>query len=104
MIVKIDQDAIDSLRETIDSDIDHAEYVRVYVTSSCCKGPSFGLTLDDLNEDDLLDDSKSVPFIISREAYEQVGDIVIETSGKGYKIESVNPPESKCGSCGCGKW
>ena len=56
MIVKTNQDIIEAFRASIDSEYDNAEYVRIYVKSSCCKGPSFGLTLDDITEDDLKDD------------------------------------------------
>jgi len=103
MIVKTNQEIIEAFRASIDSEFDNAEYVRIYVKSSCCKGPSFGITLDDITEDDLKDDSSDVTFIMSKEAYDQAGDVVIESSGEGYSIESVVKPESECGSCGCGK-
>jgi hypothetical protein len=62
-------------------------------------GPSFGLTLDELSENDLKDETNDVTFIMAKDIYEQVGDIQVELSGGGYMVRPVEQSASDCGSC-----
>lgn len=36
---------------------------------------------------------------MSKEIYEQVGDVVVELTGGGYLVKPVAQGESSCGSC-----
>lgn len=100
MKIQTNKETIDAIKTLIEGQVDQPGNVRVYVAGMGCGGPSFGLTLDEVNDgEDLLDNSNEINFIMAKEIHDQVGDVIVEQSGTGYLVKPVNQVESACGSC-----
>lgn len=103
MKVSTNQDTIDAIKEVIKGQPGAPSVVRVYLAGTGCSGPSYGLSLDEAKETDLVDESNDIVFIMDQDLYNQVGEMKIEFLGNGYHVIPVNQPEAACGSCsGCG--
>jgi Fe-S cluster assembly iron-binding protein IscA len=103
MKVLTNQDTIDAIKEVVKQQPDFPGTVRLYLAGMGCSGPSFGLSLDEAKETDLVDDSNEIVFIMDKDLFDQVGEMKVEFLGNGYQVIPVNQPESSCGSCsGCG--
>lgn len=103
MKVKVDVAAMDKLNETLKNYPDRPDIIRIYLAGMGWGGPSFGLALDEQNENDLVDESSGIKFIIEKGLYEDHGDFIIEQVGNGFKVAPVNlAASSGCGGCsGC---
>lgn len=102
MKVQTNQETLEAISKIIDQSEEQNDNIRIYVAGTGCGGPSFGLTLDQISDTDVIDDSNSVKFVMSKEVHEQVGDIVVELTTGGYLVKPVNEVESACGSCSGG--
>jgi len=102
MRVQTNDKTIEAIKEVMAKQEDQAKNIRIYIAGMGCSGPSFGMTLDEATEGDLIDDTQEVSFILSKEIHDKMGDMVVELTEGGYLVRPVNPPESACGSCGGG--
>lgn len=103
MKVETNQGTIRELQGILDEHEDAPRNVRFYKESSCCGGDKFGIVVDEVYEDDVIDEYQDLNFIMDEELYEEVGDMIIEYIGNGFFVEPLNKKESKCGSCHKGK-
>jgi len=99
MKVQTNQETVDAIKGIVEQQADQPGNVRIYIAGMGWSGPSFGLTLDELSENDLKDDANDVTFIMAKDIYEQIGDIMVELSGGGYMVRPIQQSESECGSC-----
>ena len=103
MKVLADKFAIDRLNEILQQYSDKPNTVRIYVAGMGWGGPSFGLALDEQNENDFIYEETDVKFIMEKDLYNQYGDIVIESAGQSFRVVPKNMAgDSACGGCsGC---
>jgi len=99
MKIQTNQETVEAIKGIVKQQADQPSNVRIYIAGMGWSGPSFGLTLDELSENDLQDDTNDVTFIMAKDIYEQIGDIMVELSGGGYMVKPVQQAESACGSC-----
>lgn len=99
MKTETNQGTIRELQAILDAHEDAPRNVRFYRENSCCGGESFGIVVDELYDDDVVDVYQDLNFIMDQELYEEVGDMIIEYIGNGFFVEPVKKKESKCGSC-----
>jgi len=102
MKIQTNDATIEAIKKVMEGQGDQPQNIRIYVAGMGCSGPSFGLTLDEKAEGDLVDDSNDVTFLLAKDIHDQMGDIIVELTEGGYLVRPVNPPESACGSCGGG--
>ena len=102
MKVAITAEAAEAIKQIANQHEDKPNNVRVYVAGMGWSGPSFGLALDEQKEDDLLDDSNEVKFIMEKDLYETFGDITIDQTPRGFTVTPSKTQDSACGSCGGG--
>ena len=81
--------------------------IRIMLTPGGCSGPSLGMALDALQENDQEFDDRGVKFVIETALYEKskpiMVDYVTSEMGSGFNITSSLPVmPSSCGSsCTC---
>ncbi len=104
MKVQINQETLNAMKSVIEANSEQPDNIRIYIAGMGWSGPSFGLTLDEFNkEEDLIDESNEIKFLMSKDVYNTVGDMLIELSNGGYIVRPVNATDSGgCSSCsGC---
>ena len=100
MKIKTNQETVDAIKALLEQQKDQADNVRIYIAGMGWGGPSFGLTLDELNkEDDLVDESQEVKFLMAKDIYDQVGDMLVELTAGGYLVKPLGQSDADCGSC-----
>ncbi len=103
MKIQTNQETIEAIKKIIETQAEHPDNIRIYVAGKGCSGPSFGLSLDDINqEEDLTYTESDVNFVMSKEIYAEVGDMSVLCVEGGYMVKPVVAKESACGSCGGG--
>jgi hypothetical protein len=100
MKIETNQGTIRELQGILDENEDLPRNIRFYRDETECGKDQFGIVVDDLFEDDLVDAYQDLNFIMDAELYEEVGDMIIEFIGNGFFVEPVQKKASKCGSCG----
>lgn len=90
MKTETNQGTIRELQAILDENSDMPRNIRFYKECSCPKSGKFGIVLDDIYEDDLVDEYQDLKFIMDRDLYEKVGDMIIEYIGNGFFVEPVN--------------
>lgn len=103
MKVLADKAAIDRLNEILEQYTDKPKTIRLYIAGMGWGGPSFGLALDEQKENDILDESTGVKFIIEKDLYDQFGDFSIQSVGQGFRVSPASSSDDDaCGGCsGC---
>ncbi len=102
MKVQTTQVTIDAIKAVIEQQESAPNNVRIYIAGMGWSGPSFGLTLDELKEDDVKDDSNDVTFIMSKDLHDQLGDMLVDYAQGGYLVRPVVYQDSGCSSCAGG--
>ncbi|MDN5352608.1 MAG: iron-sulfur cluster insertion protein [Clostridiales bacterium] len=103
MYIATNQETCEKIGEVLAAQADKPQNIRIFIAGMGCSGPSFGLGLDDANEQDLVETVNGVNFVLEKSVYDTVGEIKIEWVGNGYSVQPVNPQPSSCGSCSsCG--
>jgi Fe-S cluster assembly iron-binding protein IscA len=87
------------IEKIITAKTDQPSSVRIYVAGMGWSGPSFGIALDELKDEDKSYDFEGVNFIMEGSLHDQFGDFKVEYSGGGYMVVPVNQEPSDCGSC-----
>lgn len=103
MKIETNKETVDAISAIIsEQEDDNGSKVRLYVAGFGWSGPSFGLALDEQGENDLVDSSNEVTFIMDKDLHEQFGDIKVESQGEGFVVMPVGQEALDCGSCaGC---
>jgi Fe-S cluster assembly iron-binding protein IscA len=103
MYIATNQETCDKIGEVLASQADKPQNIRIFIAGMGCSGPSFGLGLDNINEDDLTEVINGVNFVLEKSVYDTVGEIKVEWVGNGYSVQPVVVAPSACGSCtSCG--
>lgn len=99
MKIEINEQSIEAITEIAGQHDDKPNNIRIYVAGMGCSGPSFGLALDEVKEEDLAYETSGVKFLMNKDLVDQFGDIKVEQTPRGFVVEPVNKQESACGSC-----
>lgn len=104
MKVTLPQSAVDLLKDVISDRSNEPSTIRIYFVGFGCCGASFGIALDEKNEQDIQYDIDGLCFIMNKDQYEKYGDVTISEVGDGFVISVEKTPEGggNCGACsGC---
>lgn len=95
---------IEAIQEVMTGQEGAPKSVRIFVAGMGCSGPTLGLALDAKKDNDVVDDTNDITFVMEKELYDKMGEIKVEFMGEGYLVAPVVQAESACGSCGgsCG--
>lgn len=97
MKIQTNQETIDAIKTVMEGQ--ELSNIRIYIAGAGCSGPSFGLTLDKEGVKDVKNEEHGVSFLMVKDIYDQVGDMIVELASGGYIVKPVNSTESSCGSC-----
>ena len=74
---------------------DNPQTIRIDLHSTGCCDSSLGLSLDEIQENDLIQEIERLTFVINPEIYELVGEVTIsyvdEKGKKGFVMSSSKP-------------
>ncbi|MBI9012587.1 MAG: hypothetical protein JEZ08_10195 [Clostridiales bacterium] len=73
--------------------------IRLYIAGMGCSGPTFGLTLDKEGVNDVKSEEHGLTFLMTKDNYDQVGDMIVELTSAGYLVKPVTALEVGCASC-----
>ncbi|MCD4711738.1 MAG: hypothetical protein K8R73_00510 [Clostridiales bacterium] len=103
MYIATNQETCDKISEILSAQADKPQNIRVFIAGMGCSGPSFGLGLDNINEEDFTETINGVNFVLEKSVFDTVGEIKVEWVGNGYSVQPVTVAPSACGSCSsCG--
>ena len=81
--------------------------IRIMLSEGGCSGPSLGMAMDELRDNDREFDDRGIKFVVESALYERVKpikvDYVISAAGSGFNIMSNMPVQTSscCSSCSC---
>ena len=103
MKITVPETAAKTLKSILAENPNQPDNIRVFFQGVSWSGPSFGLALDQVEDNDLTYEHEDLKFVMSQEEHEAYGDIVIEDTGFGFKVipESMVGQGCSCDS-GCG--
>lgn len=99
MKIQTNQETVDEIKKVIAENPEEGNAVRIYIGGFSCSGPSFGLALDNKNDDDLVYEEDGQEFVMEPKIFEEFGDFILEYSEGGYLVQPVDF-EGGCGTCG----
>jgi Fe-S cluster assembly iron-binding protein IscA len=103
MYIATNKETCDKIREVLTAQADKPQNIRIFIAGMACSGPSFGLGLDNINDEDVTEVVEGVNFVLEKSVFDSVGEIKVEWVGNGYSVQPVNVQPSACGSCSsCG--
>jgi len=74
--------------------------VRIFLANQGCGGPSIGLAVDELKENDICYDIGSVKYIVNKQLMSDARPIEIDYKEGGFAITSNLDLGGGCSSCG----
>lgn len=99
MKVNVTDTAAEQLKKTLkDKDMTN-KYVRVHISGFGWGGPTFGLALDERNDDDMLVESNEINIIVNKDIIDQYGSFSIDFSNNWLRKGFVVSPSYGGSSC-----
>ncbi len=105
--IEVTEGALTEIRSALEGKGEHPT-LRLYIAGMSCRGPSWGMALDEPSEDDERVDMGDFSIVAEKALLEQVGGVQVDyvDSGwqSGFSIRGQNdeePGAGHCGSCGC---
>jgi len=93
-MIKVTAEAIAAIKSFLIKK-DNPQTIRIDLHSTGCCDSSLGLSLDEIQENDLIQEIEGLTFVINPEIYELVGEVTIsyvdENGKKGFVISSSKP-------------
>ncbi len=103
MYIATNQETCEKIVGVLAAQAEKPQNIRVFIAGMGCSGPSFGLGLDNVNDNDFTEVVNGINFVVEKSVYDTVGEIKVEWVGNGYSVQPVKAQESACGSCSsCG--
>lgn len=93
-------ETINEIKKIIEVHSEQPKNVRIFVSGMGWAGPSFGLALDELKEDDKSLVYEDISFVMENMIFEQFGDFKVEFLGGGYLVAPTEQEPADCSSCG----
>lgn len=80
--------------------------IRINLAGFGCSGPAFNITVDEANENDVVETMHDITFIAESKLVDEFGGFRLlsseENNGRGLSLKPVIEVEGGCGSCGGG--
>jgi len=93
-MIKVTAEAIAAIKSFLIKK-DNPQTIRIDLHSTGCCDSSLGPSLDEIQENDLIQEIEGLTFVINPEIYELVGEVTIsyvdENGKKGFVISSSKP-------------
>lgn len=103
MYIATNKETCEKIKEVLAAQEDKPQNIRVFIAGMACSGPSFGLGLDNINDEDVTEVVEGINFVLEKSVFDSVGEIKVEWVGNGYSVQPVTVQPSACGSCSsCG--
>lgn len=104
--VILSNEAYEEFKSFLDENNVEKYSIRINFAGSGCSGPSFGITVGDKEEDDIVEQVKDITFLIKPDIIEEFGVMTIisteENDGRGLSLRPLIEPVGGCGGCtGC---
>lgn len=99
MYISTNEATCEEIKKVLDAQGEKPQNIRVAIAGMSCSGPSFGLGLDDVKETDYTEEINGINFVIQKDIFDSMGEILVSYAGSGYVVRPVIQPESACGSC-----
>jgi iron-sulfur cluster assembly protein len=99
---EVTEKASDMIKDFL-KDKDEFPPIRLMLSQGGWSGPSLGLALDELKDDDKSFDDRGLTFVMEKDFYEKIKPVKVDYAdtpmGAGFNISSnMQKPESSCGS------
>lgn len=105
-MIFIDNTAYKEFKELLDKANVRSYNVRIGLDRVGCRGPIFGVYIDEPTEDDEVEVINEITFISEKSLLEEYGGFIIvsneENKGNGVGMKPVVTSSSGCGGCGGG--
>lgn len=106
MSIKIEKEALEELRSILEEREIPDRTVRLFLAGMGCSGPQFNLSIDEINEDDLVVEDGDFKFFVEKSLVDEFGDFEVkffdEAGQRGVYVEPTIKPAGGCGGCGGG--
>lgn len=89
-------ETIAEISKVVNVQTDKPKYVRIFVAGYGWGGPTLGLALDELKDDDVTEEEGGISFIMEKYLSESLGDVEVLFMGTGYYVAPADQPESSC--------
>ncbi len=104
--ILLSDEAYEEFKSFLDENKVESYNIRINFAGSGCSGPSFGITVGDKEEDDIVEQVKDITFLIKPSIFDEFGVFTIlsseENDGRGLSLRPLIEPVSGCGGCtGC---
>ena len=108
--LKISDLAYNELKKLLEEQNIETGTLRIYLAGMSCHGPSFNISVDEANENDLTQKVQDTIFIVDKTLFMQYSGFILlcgaENGLGGITLEPVHIPESAgcgdgCSSCSC---
>ena len=80
--------------------------IRINLAGFGCSGPAFNITVDEANENDVVETMNDITFIAESKLVDEFGGFRLlsseENDGRGLSLKPVSEVAGGCGSCGGG--
>jgi HesB-like selenoprotein len=104
--VVLSNEAYEEFKSFLDENNVENYNIRINFAGSGCSGPSFGISVGDTEENDIVEQIKDITFLIKPEIIDEFGVMTIlsseENDGMGLSLRPLIEPVGGCGGCsGC---
>lgn len=104
--ITISDAAYNEFKEFLDENKVENYNIRINLAGMACSGPVFNITVDEANDNDVVEAVNKVNFIMEKSLIDEFGGFILlaseENNGNGLSLKPVIAPEGGCGSCGGG--
>ena len=94
MKVHATESALEELKRIMEQKEALDQTLRLYVSGFGWSGPRFGIALDEQTDEDQVDETANVKFIVAKELLDQFGEFRVDFSDnwlrKGFVVEPAN--------------
>lgn len=96
MYFVVDNDTLERIRGVIEKQADKPSNIRVYIAGMGWGGPSFGLGLDQVKDDDVVEEVDGIKFVMEKYIEETFGQIEVRWNGYSYAVGPSRGGASRC--------
>lgn len=102
--VIISNEAYEEFKGFLDDNNIEDYNIRINFAGNSCSGPAFNITVEESNENDVVEQIQDIKFIIQKDLIDEFDGFIIlsteENDGRGLSLRPLNAPEGGCGTCG----
>jgi HesB-like selenoprotein len=99
MKILTDELTIEQVSQILNQNPTEPQNVRIYLEGFGCSGPTFGLALDNKNDNDEIINESGINFIMEDSLVQGYGDMQISYLNEGFYVVPTSKPQSACSTC-----